>query len=160
MNKKSKTIIIILSITISILTLGGAAMASKQNHKGFCGDSAGMHEMSQGFASPMMSGYGLRMIRKLDLSKAQRDQVWLIIDDQRKSFRNSIDVIVDGRKQLRNSMNEDFNEVEIRQLADKQGQAMADLIVMKTKLRSEIYAVLTPAQKQQSAQIRTQHKNN
>ncbi len=92
-----------------------------------------------------------RMADALDLSQKQRDQVRGIVDKSRPSMRELHDRMHDNRKQLRALMQQDkAPQGEVRRLADIQGKAVADMIVLRTQMRSEIRSVLTPEQREKS----------
>jgi len=52
----------------------------------------------------------------------------------------------------------DFNESQARAFAQKQTQIMNDLIVEKQRTKSQIYAVLTPEQRQKALQLMQQRE--
>jgi Spy/CpxP family protein refolding chaperone len=59
------------------------------------------------------------------------------------------------------SINGTFDENQARAFAGKQAQLTADLIVEKERMRSQVYAVLTPEQRQKALQLmqeRQQHR--
>ncbi|HEX3155433.1 MAG TPA: Spy/CpxP family protein refolding chaperone, partial [Candidatus Angelobacter sp.] len=59
------------------------------------------------------------------------------------------------------NINGSFDENQARTFANKQAQLMTDLIVEKERMRSQVYAVLTPEQRQKALQLmqeRQQHR--
>ncbi|MGZ4867870.1 MAG: Spy/CpxP family protein refolding chaperone, partial [Candidatus Angelobacter sp.] len=59
------------------------------------------------------------------------------------------------------NVNGSFDENQARAFAGKQAQLMTDLIVEKERTRSQVYAVLTPEQRQKALQLmqeRQQHR--
>ena len=100
-----------------------------------------------------------RMADALDLSQKQRDQVRGIVDKSRPSMRELRDRMHDNRKQLRALMQQDkAPEGEIRRLADIQGKAIADMIVLRAQMRTEIRSVLTPEQREKIQSHRGQRR--
>lgn len=92
-----------------------------------------------------------RMADALDLSQKQRDQVRGIVDKSRPSMRELRDRMHANRKQLRALMQQDKTpQAEVRRLADIQGKAVADMIVLRTQMRTEIRSVLTPEQREKA----------
>jgi periplasmic protein CpxP/Spy len=111
----------------------------------------GGHPMGMGHA-----GHGMdaerhidRMADALDLTKEQRDQVRSIVDKSRPATRELQDRLRDNRKQLHALMQQDtVSEKEVRRLADIQGKAIADTIVLRTRVQTDIRSILTPEQRQ------------
>lgn len=90
-----------------------------------------------------------RMTDALDLTKEQRGQVRSIVDKSRTPARELSDRMRDNRKQLHALMQQDkAADGEIRRLADIQGKAIADMIVLRTKVQTDIRSILTPEQRQ------------
>jgi protein CpxP len=59
------------------------------------------------------------------------------------------------------NVNGSFDENQARAFANKQAQLMTDLIVEKERTRSQVYAMLTPEQRQKALQLmqeRQQHR--
>ena len=95
------------------------------------------------------------MAASLDLSKQQRDAMYAIADKARPQTRELRDRLAETHKQLRALTQQGTpKESEVRKLADAQGKAIADMIVLHTKVRTEILGVLTNAQRQQLEQWR------
>jgi Spy/CpxP family protein refolding chaperone len=89
-----------------------------------------------------------RMSETLGLSAEQRSKVREIVDKARPAARELRDKLSDNRKQLWALMQQDKpNEGEVRKLADSQGKLVADMIVQRTRMQSQIRAVLTPEQR-------------
>ena len=94
-----------------------------------------------------------RMADSLNLTKAQRDAMRAIVDKARPQTRELRDKLAENHKQLRALMQQDVpKENEVRQLAEDQGRAIAEMIVLRTKVRTEIRGVLTDAQREQLQQ--------
>ncbi len=116
----------------------------------------GGHDMGMGSGRHEMDAEARidRMADALDLTKAQRDQARAIVDKSRTPARELSDQMRDNRKQLHALMQQDkVAEREIRRLADIQGKAIADMIVLRTKVQTDIRSILTPEQ-QQKMQMR------
>ncbi len=154
MNRSIKSLLVVMAITGAVGAgvayafptggphgcRGGHAM-SFEGHRGY-GDSDRMIE---------------RMASSLDLSKEQRDAMYAIADKARPQTRELRDRLIETRKQLRALMAQGTpKESEVRKLADAQGKDIADMIVLRTKVRMEINGVLTDAQRQQLEQWRGQ----
>jgi len=94
-----------------------------------------------------------RMAEYLGLSTEQRAQVRAIVDKARPQARALHDKLRDNHQQLRALMQQDKpKDSEVRKLADAQGKLIADQIVQRTKMQSDIRAVLTPEQREKLQQ--------
>ncbi|MFC1747967.1 Spy/CpxP family protein refolding chaperone [Pseudomonadota bacterium] len=99
----------------------------------------------------------VRLARKLDLDKQQVSAIRSLMDELRPSLRQALDGIYNTRKQLRHLMDIDENVTEkTRHLAETQGSHMAELIVLRTKIKRGISNILTPKQQEQLKQRRAQ----
>lgn len=113
------------------------------------------HAMGKGYGRHAMDPEARieRMADALDLTQEQRSQMRGIVDKSRPQTREVRDRLRDSRKQLHALMQQDqAPEREIRRLADSQGKAMADMIVLHTKVQADIRALLTPQQRQKMQQ--------
>ena len=95
-----------------------------------------------------------RVLHQLDLSDQQRTQVRAILDSARPEFQNHMQAMRNRREQLRGAQPGQLDEAAVRAIAQQQGQEMAEMIVLGEKVRSQVYSVLTPEQKQKLADIR------
>ena len=123
----------------------------------------GGHEMGMGFGRHGMDSEVRidRMADALDLTKDQRGQVRSIVDKSRTAARELSDRMRDNRKQLRDLMQQDkASEGEVRRLADIQGKAIADMIVLHTKVQTDIRSILTPEQRQKMQERLRQHRGS
>jgi protein CpxP len=143
MHKKS----IILAAIFMALAAGLAATASAQ-HKGM------------GFSRN--NGWMLKhMIKQLDLTEAQQTQIKGIMASEKTKIKPMMQQLRQNQQAEDASMNGTFDENQARAFANKQAQLMTDLIVEKERMRSQVYAVLTPEQRQKALQLmqeRQQHR--
>ncbi len=121
----------------------------------------GGHEMGKGHGHGMDTEARIeRMADTLDLTPEQRSQMRGIVDKSRPQTREVRDRLHDSRKQLRALMRQDkASEGEIRRLADMQGKAMADMIVLRAKVQADISSLLTPEQRQKLQQRFGRHRD-
>jgi Spy/CpxP family protein refolding chaperone len=97
------------------------------------------------------------MLRGLELSEAQQDQIFNILHAQAPALRDQI-------KQMRKThealmalaTTPQFDENKARQLAADHAKVMATLSLMRIRTEHEIFQVLTPAQQQQVKQRQAQ----
>jgi len=155
MKSSLKSLVVVMAITGAVgaglayaLPPGGAQSCPRDGHAmsfrghGGFGDSDRMVE---------------RLSATLNLSKQQRDAMYAILDKARPQTRALRDQLVETHKQLRALKQQGApKESEVRKLADAQGKAIADMIVLRTKVQTEIRGVLTDAQRQQLDQRREQ----
>jgi Spy/CpxP family protein refolding chaperone len=100
------------------------------------------------------SGWMLnRMSKELGLSEAQQTQIKSIMADGKTRMKPLIAQLRQNRQTESANSNGTFNENQARALATKQAGIMADLMVEKQRTRSQIFAVLTPEQRQKAQQL-------
>jgi Spy/CpxP family protein refolding chaperone len=163
MKTSTKTLLIATAIAGGIAAAGvNAAPPWGGAGCGYGPGAMGAGPQGMGFGGPGM-GYGPhrmdpearieRMADMLDLTKEQRDKVRAIVDKSRPQTRELRDKMADNRNQLRTLAQQGSpKEADVRKLADTQGKLMADMIVQRTKVRTEIHAVLTPEQREKLQQ--------
>ncbi|HYA36898.1 MAG TPA: Spy/CpxP family protein refolding chaperone [Candidatus Methylomirabilis sp.] len=158
MKTSIKSLLVVMAITGAVgaglayaLPPGGAPACPHGAH----GERAMNFEGHGGYAdSDRMIEH---MAASLNLSKQQRDAMYAIVDKARPQTRELRDRLIENHKQLRALTQQGApKESEVRKLADAQGKAIADMIVLRTKIRTEIRGVLTDAQRQQLDQWRKQ----
>jgi Spy/CpxP family protein refolding chaperone len=121
-------------IVAGALALGGARAALAQD--GAMRGSMGMH-----------GGHGM-MLRGLDLTEAQRDQIFKIHYDQMPAMREQMKQVRRAREELAQAAKADrFDEARARQAADALGKAVSAMAVMRAQTSSRVRAVLTPEQR-------------
>jgi periplasmic protein CpxP/Spy len=116
----------------------------------------GMHDGAGGSRAMGFYGRGYggvdarieRLADRLDLSQTQRDALRAIVDKARPQMRALRDRLFANRRQLQLLAREAKpDETRIAQLADAQGRAIAELIVLRTKMDGAIRGVLTDEQR-------------
>lgn len=101
------------------------------------------------------------MTKALNLTEAQQTQIKNIMADGEAKTRPLMQQLRQNEQAENANMNGTFNETEARAFAGKQAQITTDLIVEKQRTQSQIYAVLTPEQRQKAQQLmqeRQQHR--
>lgn len=144
-----------IKVLLVVMAIAGAAGAGLAH----AFPPGGAHSCMHGAWSKGFDGYGDpdrridRMADSLNLTKAQRDAMRAIVDKARPQTRELRDKLAENHKQLRALMQQAApKESEVRQLAEAQGRAMAEMIVLRTKVWTEIRGVLTDAQREQLQQ--------
>ena len=91
----------------------------------------------------------VHMAKRLDLSADQLASVRSIVDKARPQLRSLRDQMAANHKQLRKLDKDATPDAgQLRSIADAQGKAIADMIVLRTDMRSEIDKVLTDKQRE------------
>jgi Spy/CpxP family protein refolding chaperone len=101
------------------------------------------------------------MTRQLNLTDAQQTQIKGIMSDEKTKIKPMMQQLRQNQQVEDANVNGSFNENQARAFANKQAQLMTDLIVEKERMRSQVYAVLTPEQQQKALQLmqeRQQHR--
>lgn len=144
-------------MTVAVIGLVAAPMLAAA--QGFGGPGRGGHGW-HGHRGGGPDGFGLgflegRMAERLDLSQEQRDQIEAILEQGRPAVDTLRQQLRDGRETFRASHQPgDFNEAEVRAHAQAQARVRTELMVETMRLKSQVFAVLTPEQQDQLAQLR------
>jgi protein CpxP len=108
----------------------------------------GMHQGGHG---------GARMLRNLELTEAQRDQIFKIRHEQAPAARERMKAARAAQNALRQAARDpNADGARIRQLADAVGKAHADAAVARVESQRKVLAVLTPEQRSKLEQSRQQ----
>lgn len=108
----------------------------------------------------MRGGKGMgHMFRGLDLTDAQKEQMKAIAEASRESSKTLHDQLRANREQLAKvTENGAFDEVQVQALAQQAGVLHAQMIVAKERVKSQMFAILTPEQKAKAAELKEQSK--
>jgi Spy/CpxP family protein refolding chaperone len=100
------------------------------------------------------SGWMLKnMAKELNLTDAQQTQIKGIMADGKTRTMPLMKQLRQNEQAENANINGTFNENQARTFAGKQAQIMSDLMVEKERTRSQVYAVLTPEQRQKAQQL-------
>lgn len=103
-------------------------------------------------------GEGMRFMRRLDLTDAQRDQVKNIFQEQAPAVRERMEAARKAQQELRSmALSPNFDSARARDLADTAAKAQADAAVLRAEGMSKVYALLTPEQRQKLEERRERH---
>jgi len=104
-------------------------------------------------------GKGLfNILKKLDLSDTQKEQIKGILQQNRKAHQELTGKLSTFR-QANAETKDSFGEAQARADFQKMVPAMEDLFVLKQRARSQINAVLTPEQRAKLEKIRTERRS-
>jgi protein CpxP len=101
------------------------------------------------------------MAKQLNLTESQQTQIKAIMADGKTKTMPLMQQLRQNKQAQDASINGAFDEAQARIFAGKQAQIMSDLTVEKLRTKSQIYAVLTPEQRQKAQQLmqeRQQHR--
>jgi periplasmic protein CpxP/Spy len=91
---------------------------------------------------------------RLDLTTEQKNQVNSIIAAERPNVETLFAQLKTNWQQMRTTTaGGQFNEEQVRALAANQAQTITELIVAKERVKSKVYAVLTPEQRTKADQM-------
>ena len=141
MNKK------ILIVIAAIILAGGAAFAFAHRHRG-------EGQKGVGFGRP---GLGMAM-RELNLTDDQKTHVKAIFDSSRETVRPVLDEMKANREKLMQLTGQTFAEAQVTDLANRQGDLTAQLIVERERARSKVFAILNDEQKAKAKEIQNKLK--
>ncbi len=131
--------IVVLVISLAFLALG----------HGFQGP--GMHGRGEGASDADMLEH---MSRELNLTDAQKQQVKAVIDSVEPTAEGLHAKLEDIHKQIAAATaNGQFDEAQVRNLANQQGQLEADLMVEHLRAMSKVYSILTPEQRTKAEEM-------
>lgn len=93
------------------------------------------------------------LTKQLDLTEAQQTQIKGIMAGEMTKIKPLLQQLRQNERAEQANTNATFDENQARAFANKQAQLTADLIVEKERMRSQVYAVLTPEQRQKAQQL-------
>ncbi len=101
------------------------------------------------------------MTDSLDLTDAQQTQAKAILDKEKTTFEPLMKQLMEAHKQLQTlGENGAFDETAVRSLANQNAQNIVELIVQTARVKSELFAILTPEQKAKAAKIMQRHHDH
>jgi Spy/CpxP family protein refolding chaperone len=148
--------IAVLVIGATVLALGHGFQGAMRGH-GF----QGMHGPERERHGGPGPGPGMveHMARELGLTADQQTQIKALLtavqttEDARHAKGDEL------RKQLETvTANGQFDETKVREIANAQGALMADTIVEHERLKSQVFALLTPEQRTKAEEMHKRHE--
>jgi len=89
----------------------------------------------------------MRDLRELDLNDEQKQQLHDLMEAKHSQLKGLMREQREGKKALREAtIAEPYDAARVEELAAKQGQRMADLLVRRATTQRQIRALLTPDQ--------------
>ena len=149
MNPYIRSFLLASGLALGVAGTGALAQSPAGSGGSHHVDSGGYHQVGGGGHGPE------RLMRRLDLTDAQRDQVFKIFHEQAPAIREQMNAARNAGRELRQSaMSGNFDRARARQLADAQAKAMSEVSLMRADSMSRVVAILTPEQRQKLEQLR------
>ena len=96
--------------------------------------------------------------RELSLTDAQKSQVKALFETAQTTMRPLHQKLGEVRQQLEDATeNGQFNETQVRDLANQQAQLMAEMIVEHERFKSKAFTLLTAEQRVKATQMLKRH---
>ena len=145
MNRNTKQLSILFIFIFALLAVTGTAIAQSPSQQGEMGQGMMRHGGKGGHRD------GIKRLtanlESLDLNPEQRKKIDTIVAQIQPEMRVHRDAMKEGRRTIHQLPEEaDDYIAKVRSLADEQGKHLAELIVLRAKLRTQVGAVLTPEQ--------------
>lgn len=120
--------------------------------------ASGLAMFAQGHGMRQGRGMLQHMTKALNLTEAQQAQAKTIMQAERAKIQPIMQQLRQNEQAQNASVTGEFDEAKARDFAQKQSQLMSDMIVEKQRAKSQIYAVLTPEQRQKALQLMQQRE--
>jgi periplasmic protein CpxP/Spy len=145
---KTTTKRIVIAASVGIVLVAGSVFAFAHGHRRGHFAGTGVPVFAQRFLD--------RASVYLGLSDEQEAQIKAILEAEKPKVQPLVAQLAANRKALNEATdNGTFNEAQVKAIADKQGETLAALIVEKERVKTQVYAVLTPEQRAKAEQFRT-----
>ena len=107
----------------------------------------------------MHRGGPMMMLRGLDLTQAQRDQVFQIYHDQEPAVHEQMKQVHQARENLMKlAAADNFDQAQAQQAADAQAKALSALAVIHAQTINRVRAILTPEQRARMDERAQRHR--
>ena len=151
---KTRNVVVGSVVAASALGFLATGVVSARPYGGCEADFGGRHAKLEHHSThaerPMR-----HLMRRLDLTEEQRDQIFEIKYAQRPVMREKMKELRKGRQALQEAaMAETYDSEAVRELANRQAQIQAELIVMRNATFNNVYALLTPEQRKEIAEMK------
>lgn len=131
-----------LTLTTAGLLLSSAAVMAYGGGHGY--DKEGCHH-----ESPM------KTVQQLDnLTDEQRTALRKLYSEQRDTMRKQRDAMREGRKAIRDALQKGVDKKQLQALADKQGEQVAAMIMLRAGTQEKLAGILTAEQMKQLQEMR------
>jgi Spy/CpxP family protein refolding chaperone len=136
----------------ALIITGGTALACNAGFGGYGGQHGRPHGMHEGAFGSHRAG--LRAAYRVSgLTGQQRAELDKVFDAAQDSTYEKMRSWRTDRRALRDALRSGADTATIEPLADKAGQHVAEMIVMRAETRAKVNAVLTPEQRTELKQM-------
>ena len=144
---------VLIAAGLAVVLAAGSAVAIAQPPQG----GPGVQEPGRGPRGGGFRGHGPDWgLRGIDLTDAQRDQVKAIMESHKSEFEQAGTKLRDAHRALAQATGaETIDEAAIRARSTEVATAMADEAILRAKVRSEVFGILTAEQQQKLKEQRT-----
>ncbi len=155
LNKTLRNLLIVAGLAVPVI---GVAMGNNEPcpmDKG--GPMGAPHHGPMGGPGPMMEGgdHLPPFLGGLELSEAQRDQIFKITYDNAPALRDKAKAIHKAQTELHKlTFSSQYDEAKVKALAQAAAQASADMTVLRTAEAHKIFLVLTPEQRKKAEEMK------
>lgn len=147
-----RNVIAATALAVSVLGLSAGAAVSARPF-GDCGSNSEAYHARFGAPDVRQERHLQHLMKKLDLTEAQRDQVFAIMHGKRPMVREKMKALRAGRRALKDlAMTENYEPEQVRELAEAQAELQTELMVMRTTTFNAVYGLLTPKQREKLAE--------
>ncbi len=149
MSKSIKTFLIASSVALAVPMAAHARGGMDWGGSGGQRCEAGMMKHDGGHRGGHMMG----MMRGLDLSEAQRDQIFELQHALAPKMRDEMKIVRATREQLREmGMSDSYDEAKVKELTEASAAAKARMAQMRLRNQHDMHQVLTAEQREQVKQ--------
>lgn len=141
-----------LTVTfVSVVWLAGASL--------FFGSASTPAFAEEGQWEHHHGGHHHHFWKKLNLTDDQKKEMFAIRLDEKAKMKPLVQKLKDGRKQLLDVVKTGkFDEAKVQEIAKGQADILSQIIVEKTRMKSRMYAALTPEQRTKAEQMHEKWK--
>jgi Spy/CpxP family protein refolding chaperone len=101
-----------------------------------------------------------RMADRLELTKEQRSSVKAALEKSKPQMTAIKEKMRTNRKALRELGRDGSDDSRVQALARERGDLVANLVIERSKIRSDIQQILTDTQREQMKQMRWKHRHD
>ncbi len=143
----------------ALIITGGTALACNAGFGGYGGHHESHHGMHAGRFHGEGGGGPRTVYRVSKLTEQQRAELDKVLDAAQDTAYEKMKAWRTDRRALRDALRNGADPATIEPLADKAGQHLAEMIVMRAETRAKVNAVLTPEQRDELQKMSQRHRD-
>ncbi len=157
MNKRTKIITGFVAASSIALAVPFIAHA-RPGGEGFGGD-CGMRGERMGYEGMHGGKHGRGLMRQLDLTEEQRDQMFELRHALAPKMREEMKAVRAASQSLRDMAQKgEYDEATVKQLTEARAAAMSRMAQLRARNQNDIYQLLSPEQRTQFQALRAQQQ--